>query len=104
MHCTCNGLPARHVPAEDEVCSGGSPLLSSIPCPLSDKCFQFRSLLFYRSCSIGPLGEEAIPKNGIPKFLVRLSCTTLVNLSASLFAVYLDLRTVIVDLTDYERT
>ena len=103
LHCTCSSLPAPHLPAEDEVCSRGSPFLSSISCPLNDKCFQFRSLLFYRFCSIGPHGEEAILRNGIPKFLVGLSCKTLVNLSTSLFAVYLDSRTVIVDLTDYER-
>ena len=89
LHCTCSSPPAPRVPAGDEVCSGGSPLLSSIFCPLSDKCPQFRSLLFYRSHAIGPRGEEAIPRNGIPNPLVRLPCKTLVNLSTSLFAVYL---------------
>ena len=98
MHCTCSRLPAPHVPAEDEVCSGGSPFLSPTPCPLSDKCFQFRSLLFCRSCSIGPHGEEAIRRNGIPNLVVRLFCKTLVNLSTSQFAVYLDSRTAMVDL------
>ena len=107
LHCTCSRLPAPHLPAEDEVCSGGSPFLSPISCPLSDKFSQFRSLLFYRSCSIGPRGEEAIRRNGIPNLVVRLFCKTLVNLSTSLFAVYLDSRKAInnclIDWTDYGR-
>ena len=107
LHYTCSRLPAPHLPAEDEVCSGGSPFLSPISCLLSDKFSQFRSLLFYRSCSIGPRGEEAIRRNGIPNLVVRLFCKALVNLRTSLFAVYLDSRMAInnclIDLTDYER-